>query len=289
MKRQSDTSMNDYIIEFENLNHLMENQNMKLPDKVLAFKLLDGASINENQRQMCLTLANDLTFKSMKTALKRIFNDKPNNSRDLNNQFEKLNIKLEESVYVFDQNKKIKRKTNPIDKKGKVTRCVICDSKMHWAKACPHKTNNNYVNIVDTDNEDSPDEEVNIVLLTNNECEILISEMETNAIIDTASTKTVSGEKWFNNYISCLDDTSKNSVKIIPSKKVFKFGDGRKVYSKYQAIIPAKIGSKECFIQSEIVEEKIPLLLSKSSLKKADTYLNIKDDKVKMFDEDIDV
>ena len=33
--------MNDYIIEFENLNHLMENQNMKLPDKVLAFKLLD--------------------------------------------------------------------------------------------------------------------------------------------------------------------------------------------------------------------------------------------------------
>ena len=27
--------MNDYIIEFENLNHLMENQNMKLPDKVL--------------------------------------------------------------------------------------------------------------------------------------------------------------------------------------------------------------------------------------------------------------
>ena len=45
MKRQSDTSMNDYVIEFENLYHLMENQNMKLPDKILAFKLLDGASV----------------------------------------------------------------------------------------------------------------------------------------------------------------------------------------------------------------------------------------------------
>ena len=164
---------------------------------------------------------------------------------------------------------------------------------MHWAKACPHKTKTNFVNITENDNEnendDSSDEEVNIVLLTNNEYEILISEMETNAIIDTACTKTVSGEKWFNNFISCLDDTALNSVKIIPSKKVFKFGDGRKVYSKYQAIIPAKIGSKECFIQTEIVEEKIPLLLSKSSLKKADTYLNIKDDKVRMFDEDINV
>ena len=88
MKRQSDTSMNDYVIEFENLYHLMQNQNMKLPDKVLAFKLLDGASVSENQRQMCLTLANDLTFNSMKTALKRIFNDKVNNSNDLENQLE---------------------------------------------------------------------------------------------------------------------------------------------------------------------------------------------------------
>ena len=38
------------------------------------------------------------------------------------------------------------------------------------------------------------DEEVNIILMTNDQ-EILTSEMETNAIIDTACTKTVSGEK----------------------------------------------------------------------------------------------
>ena len=88
LKRHCDISMNDYIIEFENLNHLMEHQNMKLPDKVLAFKLLDGAAISENQRQMCLTLAHDLTFNSMKTALKRIFSDKTNTLKDLTNQFE---------------------------------------------------------------------------------------------------------------------------------------------------------------------------------------------------------
>ena len=29
LKRHCDISMKDYIIEFENLNHLMENQNMK--------------------------------------------------------------------------------------------------------------------------------------------------------------------------------------------------------------------------------------------------------------------
>ena len=68
----------------------MENQNIKLPDKVLATKLLDGASISENQSQMCLTLANDLTFNSMKTALKRISNDKVNHSNDLDNRLEQL-------------------------------------------------------------------------------------------------------------------------------------------------------------------------------------------------------
>ena len=46
--------MNNYIIKFENLTRLMENQNMKLPDKVLAFKLLDGETISENQRDRCV-------------------------------------------------------------------------------------------------------------------------------------------------------------------------------------------------------------------------------------------
>ena len=38
-----------------------------------------------------------------------------------------LNIKQEESVFVVEQNTKIRLKVNPKDKKGKITRCVICD------------------------------------------------------------------------------------------------------------------------------------------------------------------
>ena len=89
--------------------------------------------------------------------------------------------------------------------------------------------------------------------------------------------------------MKCLDDTVLNKVQVIPSRKLFKFGDDRTVYSKYKATILAKIGKTECYIQTEIVNEKIPLLLSKSSLKKADTYINIKDDKVQMLDQDINV
>ena len=68
--------MNDYIIEFENINHEMSIHSMTLPDTVLAFKILEGAMINDKQQQMALTLASDLSFKSMKGALKRIFGKK---------------------------------------------------------------------------------------------------------------------------------------------------------------------------------------------------------------------
>ena len=161
---------------------------------------------------------------------------------------------------------------------------------MHWAKNCPHKSiEKEKVNITETNSDNESDnEEVNIILMTN-EYEILINEMEVNAVIDTACTKTVSAENWFQNYLKCLDDTALNKVKVIPSEKTFKFGDGRKIVLKFQATIPAEIGSTDCFIQTEIVNEKIPLLVSKTSLKKAETLLNLKEDKVKMFNEDVDI
>ena len=139
-----------------------------------------------------------------------------------------------------------------------MTRHVICNSKMYWAKNCPHKTNIKPINVAETISDDDNYDEVSIILMTS-EYEILINEMEVNAIIDTACTKTVSGKNWFHNFLKCLDDTAFNKVKIVSSEKVF---------STFQAIISAKIVSTDCFIKTEIVNKKIPLLLYKSNLKK---------------------
>ena len=59
LKKQPSMSMNDYILEFDNLNQEMSIHNMVLPDTVLAYKILEGAMINDNQQQMALTLASD--------------------------------------------------------------------------------------------------------------------------------------------------------------------------------------------------------------------------------------
>ena len=115
---------------------------------------------------MYLTLANDLTYNSRKATLKCIFGDKINTS--VNKEYNgNIIIKQEESAMVFEQSKNPKKKLNPMNKQGKITRCIICDSKMHWAKNCPHKTNIKSVNFAETHgDDDNDDKEVNIILMT---------------------------------------------------------------------------------------------------------------------------
>ena len=75
---------------------------------------------------MCLTLANDITYNRVKVACKHIFGDKINTS--MTEEYNGNSItKQEESTMVLEQSKK--KKVNPMDKQGKIARCVICDSK----------------------------------------------------------------------------------------------------------------------------------------------------------------
>ena len=66
-------SMNEYIIEYEHLYHKMTQDDIKLPDTVLTFTLLDGANIREDERKLVLALDNNLQFETIKSALKSIF------------------------------------------------------------------------------------------------------------------------------------------------------------------------------------------------------------------------
>ena len=113
--------------------------------------------------------------------------------------------------------------------------------------------------------------------------------MITKAVIDTTCTKTVAGELWLQNYMKNLEDTSLNQVEISESRRVFKFCDSRKVIATLKAKLPAQIGNTKCFIKVEIVQEKIPFLLSKTLLKKAGTVLNLQKDNIKMFNKDMEV
>ena len=102
--------MNEYILEFENLSHEMSSFNMTFPDTVLAVQLFEGAGLNENQRQMALTLANDFTLKSMKGAFKGVFRDKVEDEKPINSLVLDVLIKQENVCYTQPSNKQKKTK-----------------------------------------------------------------------------------------------------------------------------------------------------------------------------------
>ena len=224
----------------------------------------------------------------MKGALKRVFSDKVEDENPINRSLLDVPIKQENVCYTQPSNKQKKTKYNPLTKQGIISRCAICDSKMHWAKDCQHKRIQaaNIVEIDDKKEDNNEFEEVNIVLMTTENPEPL-KQNELNAIIDTACTRTVAGQGWLQNYLKNLDDSLLNQVEITKSNKVFKFGDSHQVTSLSSVKMPAQIGQKNCFTNTETVDENIPLLLSKTSLKKANTVLNLSNDEIKMFNQKI--
>lgn len=140
--KDSSVSMADYIIDFEQRYNRMKRYNMTLPDAVLAFKLLDTACLDDKNRQLALTACTELTFSSMKSALKRIFRGKAAGSSN--------GIQVNQDVAFFTEQRPQRREkrnemwqsghskqplpgTNPLDKYGKRSRCAICQSTFHWA------------------------------------------------------------------------------------------------------------------------------------------------------------
>ena len=80
----------------------MTDFNMKLPDPVLTFKLLDGANLSDDDRKLALALSNDMKFENMKSVLKLLFS-KIKSSYNAQADRE-MHIKEEEEVY-FTKNK----------------------------------------------------------------------------------------------------------------------------------------------------------------------------------------
>ena len=72
-KRTDQMNMSYYILEYKHLYQKMIQQDMKLLDAILTFKLLDGAQVTDDERKLALTMSSNLNFERMKSALKCLF------------------------------------------------------------------------------------------------------------------------------------------------------------------------------------------------------------------------
>ena len=113
--------------------------------------------------------------------------------------------------------------------------------------------------------------------------ENFVGETLSCAVLDSGCTRTVCGKVWLNCYLDTLTDDEKKCIKEESSKTSFKFGDGIAVMSQKRVTIPTVIGNKSVLLETDVIDQNIPLLLSKPSMKKANTILNFNNDTVTMF------
>ena len=107
-------------------------------------------------------------------------------------------------------------------------------------------------------------------------------------LLDSGCSKSVCSKAWLELYKETLSQEEEKLITYSKSSTQFRFGGGNVYTSIGRAKIPAHIGSKR-FIETDIVECELPLLLSKNAMKKANTVINFENDKVTMFGKDINL
>ena len=188
------------------------------------------------------------------------------------------------------------RRLNRLDEDGNITRCVICESKYHWAKDCQHAHENNpSLNALENtdscevsdiaDNAEDP-ESVHLLLFMGytsgdqqyNKLNKLVSDSHGYALLDTGCSTTVCGEEWLNHYVQNLTEYDASKIVEKTSSASFTFGDGASVKSLKRVLLPVYIGGKRSKLETDVVKCNVPLLLSKSSMKKGKMILDFERD-----------
>ena len=81
----------------------------------------------------------------------------------------------------------------------------------------------------------------------------------------------------------CLSFPKKKKIPYEEGTKCFKFGDGLKVKSLKKVTLPCVIAKMNVKIISDVIDADIPLLLSKTAMKRARMTLNFNNDTAEMF------
>ena len=95
----------------------------------------------------------------------------------------------------------------------------------------------------------------------------LLEESKGHAILDSGCATTVCGEAWLTSYVSTLSENDQDKIIVEPSTQSFTFGDGKTVSSLRKVKFPCCLGNASGAITTDVVNCRIPLLLSKQSMK----------------------
>ena len=108
-------------------------------------------------------------------------------------------------------------------------------------------------------------------------------------ILDTGCIKTVTGKVWMNHLISSMGPESRRLIKISKSNNGFKFGVGEAQRSLGKYVVPIKLGHMNFMLNTDVIATDIPCLLSKDAMVKSNMVINMSNNTIKMFGQEVDM
>ena len=280
---------------------------MTLPNGKLAYRALNSANLTTDQMTLCQATMTDLKYSEMVKQLRRLFAD-PITFGHVNNP-STIQPK-EEPVFYQEHKDKIssvhysgsrggrgwyrgngnrkenyrprkrggndqKGIMNPEDAEGNLTRCQMCESKHHWVENCP----------VQAEQSKTPAKtDISLFQSQNTEGDEVtwfVGETLNCAVLDSGCSHTVCGQNWLKCFEDSLDEGV--SIKKRSSCATFKFGNGRPVQSLKKVALPVTIENDKISQETDVVDTDIPLLLSKTTMKKPSTVTDFNKDTTMMF------
>ena len=287
-------------------------ENVKIkeePTGEIESEALLGASGSENckentykSKDTCNDAENEVFFG---TNSGRMIRGSGNRSRNgYRNSYRGRGLRGQDHRQNFSQQQR-KKGRNPLDANGIITRCLECESINHWVDSCPDVKKREHQSYHEQFYEDNS-EQSDVTYEFDTLCEVglyrddyddpvklktLVSDSMSAALLDCGAERTVCGKNWLNVYLDTLSKDYKTRVITlkVKQKRFFKFGDGRKVEATKRVSIPADIGEKSIQIITDVINEDIPLLFSKASLKKAGSKLDFINDTINILNQEINL
>ena len=109
---------------------------------------------------------------------------------------------------------------------------------------------------------------------------LLLSESLNKALLDTGAPITVCGTSWLEAYEDSLSPLQRKECIQHPSEKTFRFGDGCSMKAEFMKKLPITICGKSFSLETHVVNNDLPLLLSQDSMKKAKCVIDLENDKI---------
>ena len=232
---------------------------------------------------------------------------------------EELSVQSKYSGNIYGQPQpKQFRKLNP-KKFGKILKCHNCQAVTHLAGECPEanvtllgemEDIDTILKMAEEEEHDDGEEDYvsqiskNINASTQHEThysmcwavtaidptEVMVQgsmvteNMKDLGVLDTGCICTVGAKKWMNQRLGAMPERTRKMVKVQPSGRVFRFGGGVTAKSMGLYTLPVSVGGINTFLNIDVVEAPIPLLISKAAMKKAGAVIDTRDDTLMIFD-----